>query len=267
MPNNPFRVISYGGGTQSTALMIMAAERIIDFPILLYANVGEKAENPETLAYFHDVAVPYCKAHGLDLREVRKRPSGKEVDLFDTIMNQDSRSMTIPVYLGSGQPFIRTCTADYKVKRIAYVVKHMGATVKEKALVALGISIDEYSRVRHSTIKWQEYAYPLIDRRMSRQDCIEFIGQAGLPVPPKSSCFFCPFHTNAYWRNLSHNRPDLFRKAISIEEELNRRRKRDGRDRVYLHNRLIPLHQIFGTDLDDEPESEATCDVAGYCNA
>lgn len=37
-----------------------------------------------------------------------------------------------------------------------------------------------------------DYWYPLIDWRMNREDCKELIASAGLPVPPKSACVFCP---------------------------------------------------------------------------
>jgi len=44
------RAISYGGGVQSTALVVLAAQGVIDFPLALFANVGEDAE-PDTIRY------------------------------------------------------------------------------------------------------------------------------------------------------------------------------------------------------------------------
>src|SRR6516162_8167581 len=37
-----------------------------------------------------------------------------------------------------------------------------------------------------------EFWYPLIEWGWDRERCKEEIRAAGLPVPPKSSCFFCP---------------------------------------------------------------------------
>lgn len=37
-----------------------------------------------------------------------------------------------------------------------------------------------------------EYWYPLVEWGWDRERCIEEIRREGLPVPPKSSCFFCP---------------------------------------------------------------------------
>lgn len=52
------RTISYGGGVQSTALLVLAATGRIDFTTFLMSNVGDDSEHPDTLTYVHDVAVP-----------------------------------------------------------------------------------------------------------------------------------------------------------------------------------------------------------------
>jgi hypothetical protein len=43
-------VFSYGGGVQSTAGLVLAAAGRINFPNFVFANVGEDAEHPATLA-------------------------------------------------------------------------------------------------------------------------------------------------------------------------------------------------------------------------
>lgn len=43
------RSVSYGGGVQSTALLVLAAQRRIDYPLFLFANVGDDSENPATV--------------------------------------------------------------------------------------------------------------------------------------------------------------------------------------------------------------------------
>jgi hypothetical protein len=53
-------VVPYGGGVQSTGLLVLAALRRIDFPVFLFANVGHDAEDPATLDYLERVAKPYA---------------------------------------------------------------------------------------------------------------------------------------------------------------------------------------------------------------
>ena len=52
------RSISYGGGVQSTALLVLAAQKRIDFRTFLMANVGDDSENPGTLRYLEEYAKP-----------------------------------------------------------------------------------------------------------------------------------------------------------------------------------------------------------------
>jgi len=52
------RVFAYGGGIQSTAALVLAAAGRINFPVFLFANVGEDSEHPATLAYLHHTARP-----------------------------------------------------------------------------------------------------------------------------------------------------------------------------------------------------------------
>lgn len=86
-----------------------------------------------------------------------------------------------------GMPGRRTCTQDWKRNVIAKILKKKGATKDNPATVALGISLDEYKRVRtDSGIEWVINEYPLIDMRLNRLDCHNIIAGEGLPVPPKS---------------------------------------------------------------------------------
>lgn len=65
------RVFSYGGGVQSTAALVLPARAQIDYPTFLFCNTGEDSEHPATLAYIHEVAMPYAKEHGIDLIELQ----------------------------------------------------------------------------------------------------------------------------------------------------------------------------------------------------
>jgi hypothetical protein len=60
--------------------------------------------------------------------------------------------------------------------------------------------------------------YPLIDYKIGRQQCIKIITEAGLPIPIKSGCYFCPFRNNEDWANLYRNHPQLYKKAMALEE-------------------------------------------------
>ena len=64
-----------------------------------------------------------------------------------------------------------------------------------------------------------ENRYPLIeDWHWTRDDCIRAIQEAGLPLPGKSSCFFCPSMKRKEIEALKRQYPDLYRRALAIEE-------------------------------------------------
>ena len=53
---------------------------------------------------------------------------------------------------------------------------------------------------------------------MDRAACMQAIENAGLPQPGKSSCFFCPSMRAEEIIRLRDHHPDLFRRAIALED-------------------------------------------------
>jgi hypothetical protein len=66
----------------------------------------------------------------------------------------------------------------------------------------IGISTDEAFRMRLSRHSWITNVYPLIDARMTRQECLNWMEAKGHPRPPKSSCLGCPYHSDEQWREI-----------------------------------------------------------------
>lgn len=275
------RAISYGGGVQSTALLVLAATGRIDFPTFLFANVGDDSEDPRTLDYVHDVAAPYAADHGIELAELvrRHRSTGEVLTIRNRIEAEGSRSVGIPVYMSNGAPGNRSCTAEFKIKVIAREVRRRGATRDDPATVGIGISLDESHRANTSRAEWGEtLVYPLIGigedtgLRLRRTDCRRVIEDAGLPVPPKSSCYFCPFHRISTWVELRRDRPDLFDKAVALEDTINATRDRIGKDHVRLTQTGRPLAEavdlpqptLFDAQLADDMDDDGSCD-SGFC--
>jgi hypothetical protein len=251
------RTISYGGGVQSTALLVLAAQGRIDFPRFLFCNVGDDSEHPATLEYVDRVAVPYAAEHGIDLQILtRRKRDGSTETLMGRLMQEGSRSLPIPVRMPNGKPGNRSCTADFKIRVVSRWLKAHGATEEHPATVGIGISLDEIQRAKDTGLT------------LRRDDCMRIIRDAGLQVPPKSSCYFCPFHRPAVWEDLRRETPDLFKKACELEDVLNERRTMLGRHPVYLTRFNMPLGEAIDTDgqpllpLFDDIDGE--CD-SGYC--
>ncbi|GAA4117525.1 phosphoadenosine phosphosulfate reductase [Nocardioides fonticola] len=268
------RAVSYGGGVQSTALLVLAAQGRIDFPLFLMANVGDDSEHPDTLRYVREVAAPYADDHGIELVVLdRVKRDGTVETLWGRLMREGSRSLPIPVRMSNGAPGNRSCTADFKIRVIGKELRRRGATAETPATVGIGISLDEIQRANTRRVNdYERVVYPLVGigeetgLKLRRDDCSRIIAEAGLPVPPKSSCFFCPFHRPTAWADLAREHPDLWQKSIELEETLNQRRDMLGKDHVYLTRFGVPLREAIDTEQPLLPlvGIDGECD-SGWC--
>lgn len=259
------RVFSFGGGVQSTAALVLAARGEIDYKTFLFANVGADSEYPATLRYIADHSAPYAAAHGIELVEIRRTlRDGSQPTLLDRIYSTP-QSVPIPMRGVKGGPLSRTCTGDYKIKPIIKWLKEHGATAAQPAVSGLGISLDEFHRMRtDSGVAWQRLDYPLIQLRLSRDDCKAIIAAAGLPLPPKSSCWFCPFKRRQEWQRLADNEPALFAQAVEIEAYLSAKSTARGKPPLFLTGHAIPLTAVI-TGNQSEMLMDDNCD-SGYCH-
>lgn len=263
------RVVSYGGGVQSTALLVLAAQGQIDFPTFLFANVGDDSEHPATLDYVRNIAMPYAAEHDIELHElVRRRRDGTIDTLYSTALRSATATPSIPMrHHEHGAPGTRSCTVNYKIRVIGKWLRDNGANQHAPATVAIGFSTDELHRATTKRPQaWETPTYPLLDLGLSRASCSALIARAGLPVPPKSACWFCPFHRTSTWAEMRRDEPDLFERSVALERHVNDRRDALGKDRLYLTRFGRPLDQavaeaqstLFG------PDGPETCDE-GHC--
>lgn len=259
------KVFSYGGGVQSTAALVLAAQGKLDYKTFLFCNVGADSEHPDTLRYVHDVAMPYAQAHDIQLIELQATRFGQPETLYQRLMRPD-RSVGIPVRMANGAPGNRACTKDFKIMVVARWLRQHGSTKDNPAMVGMGISLDEFQRMRSdSGIAYETLDYPLIDLRLDRQQCANIIRDAGLPIPPKSSCWFCPFHSLKRWQEMRQDEPELFWKAAALEEWLNQKRENMlGKDKVWLTRKLIPLARATTELAQDSLFEDDMCE-SGYC--
>jgi hypothetical protein len=152
----------------------------------------------------------------------------------------------------------RACTADYKVAPIVREIKsRLNISSKEKSPVVtqwIGISYDEMQRMKLPNKAWTQHRWPLIERRMTRGHCMEWMKANGYPEPPRSACYYCPFHSQEEWRRMRNDDPEHFQKAIEFDEKLRYlwNQNRGGmRMSVFLNVQRKPLREI---DFDSEED-------------
>jgi hypothetical protein len=250
--------ISLGGGVQSTALLGLSATGGHGVPkadFAIFADTGHELEDTyQNIKFLTD----WAGERGIPVHTVTR---GSLEEGFFVKRQWKKRTTTIPVFTKGengkrGGILRRFCTNDYKIEAIHEKLRELtgrkkGDRMAGKVLIRamMGISLDEYTRMRESQLKWVENSYPLVDAKLTRDDCRRVIGELGLPQPVKSACYFCPFHSNEYWIWLKTERPVYFAKAV----EFDRRLRTDGTTAVlhsmylhsmYLHSSMQPLDQV-----------------------
>jgi hypothetical protein len=241
------RVLSLGAGVQSTTLALMAAHQEAPFPdVAIFADTGwEPAAVYRHLDWLETV-LPFpvrrvAQGNIRDgLRDRRNTTGGRFAAIPWHTVNPDGTE-------GMGR---RQCSSEYKLTPIMHAIRaelgkpghaHIPAGAVE---VMLGISLDEAHRMRSAKQRYMVNLYPLIDARMRRHDCLLWLKRHGYPQPMKSACIGCPFHDNAYWRDMRDNRPDEWADAIAADALLRVGNNRGMRAVEYMHRDRVPLDQV-----------------------
>lgn len=204
-------VLSFGGGTNSVAILVEAVARGLPIDAILFADTG--GEMPETYRYLESLG-GWLVLNGLPPVEVVRAttPRGVEFDGPYTLEDDCLRLQNLPSRAyGSG-----SCSDRFKQRPVWAEIKRRGWSA---GILLRGIDADEAHRARAEDYRpgWAS-SFPLIDWGMGREECVESIVSAGLPLPGKSACFYCPSAGVAEVAALAKSHPDLFARGLAIEE-------------------------------------------------
>lgn len=212
-------IVSYGGGVNSTALLVGLHRHSIPVDLILFADTG--GEHPRTYAYL-EVMNRWLKEHDMpEITQVYKTTrDGKRLTLEDECL----KSGTLPS-IAYG---FKRCSLKHKVgpqeKFCNNYPPYRKVWNSEKKVIKF-IGYDAGEEYRHEKVMLKDLAdpkyskwYPLMEWGWTRDDCIREIEAAGLPQPGKSSCFFCPSMHVDEIIDLRERHLDLFQRAIAMED-------------------------------------------------
>ena len=264
-PTIRLRVLSLGAGVQSTTLALMAAHGEIE-PMpdcAIFADTGwEPSAVREHLAWLMSGNVLPFPVHIVSNGNIR-------ADLLRA--GAGERWASIPAFTRTVKRnrvevgmIRRQCTKDYKIVPIRRKVRELAGLYRKRSPSLpvveqwIGISFDEAIRIKPSFEDWQVNRWPLIERGMTRQDCLRWLERHGYPLPPKSSCIGCPFHSDEMWRHIRDYDPDGWAEALTVDRAI-RVGLRGIRGEVFLHRSAVPLD---AADLST-PEDHGQLDMFG----
>lgn len=246
------KILSLGMGVQSSTIALMSlVGELPPLDAVIFAD--SQWESKATYDYARWLIL-HCEERGMRITVTRKPGEGIRKDAL-----MAKRFATMPFYTkmdGEGGMVMRQCTMEYKIQPVQKAIRRFlevepGKRVKEPVELWLGISLDEVQRMKESRVSWIKHAWPLIDKRMDRGDCLRWLKSHGFPVPPKSSCIGCPFKNDSSWMAMKRDNPKEFADAADFDAKIRTARK-NMRSELFLHKSLKPLSEVnFGEDQGD----------------
>lgn len=211
-------IVSFGSGTNSTAMIIGMYLHKIPIDLITFADTG--GEQPHTYEYI-EIFNEWLKKHGL--------PEITTVFYTDkdgnrlTLEEECLRSCTLPS-IAYG---FKKCSLKHKIGTQEKFCNHDPRCKVEwkagrRVHKYIGYDAGETRRVQHAAVadeanKKYENHYPLYVWGWDRAECVRVIERAGLPKPGKSSCFFCPSMKKKEIEELWTKYPELFQRAVDME--------------------------------------------------
>jgi hypothetical protein len=248
------RALSWGCGTQSTALAVMSARGQLEpLDAVITADTGwERAKTYEIREFY---------TNWLQDRGVRV-----EIVSAGNIKRDGAiEHIHIPFFTSDGGPLLRQCTRHFKIVPVKRKLRELAGYHPTKPPhppadtieLWMGISWDEYTRMKHSRVQFIRHRWPLIELKMTRNDSVDYLDGLGLPVPIKSACIGCPYRQASEWLEMQRESPEEWVEVVAFDEQ-NRHnplaeRGNSTADELFVYKQAVPLK---GADLEADAERE-----------
>ncbi|AMV31307.1 Phosphoadenosine phosphosulfate reductase family protein [Pirellula sp. SH-Sr6A] len=190
-------VVSFGGGVNSTALLVGLYEREERPDAVLFADTG--GERPETYQHVRRMS-EWCVGVGFPEIVTVSKGITLEQDCLDR-ETLPSKAFGFP-----------SCSDHFKVRPQKKWIAESGW---KDVVWLIGIHKGEIQRAKKNTDPFVRF--PLIEWGWGQEDCVDAIRCNGLPIPPKSACFFCPSMKKQEILELKRDNPELFERAVEME--------------------------------------------------
>ena len=271
-------IVSFGGGVQSPALAAMVLEGFLPRPDLwVFADTGDEPVD----VYSHVLKWrEKIEGAGMEFRIVHRTdpPESLSAHVLSRIekglggvnypplyVKREKRPGRMPIWRGCTKAF-KSRVLDKEARKFAKVPRgYKGEPLVKKWL---GISYDEMGRMKVSQDKWFEFWYPLVEYKITRAKCLQFLENLGESAP-RSACVYCPFHSDKEWSRVKQNAED-WEKVVKFEKELHRIWDKNGgfgglRSRPTLHKSGLPIDEVDFSDKQADLFNNWDQECAGIC--
>lgn len=280
------RILNLGAGLQSSTLAEMViAGQLPHLDLAIFADTGDEPEY-----VYEQVRHLEGRLADIDVPLIIVRQSENGI-VHDSMYGQ-GRFASMPVFtrnLETGEigRLRRQCTNEYKIRpahdyvldwlldrgyaKVVSTSKGSRRRVDNDVYIEswFGFSLDEWHRMSRGKLPaWQKQVCPLVDLRMTRQHCEEWLIQKGLRVPQKSSCRVCTYRKDSGWLKMATQYPEDFRLACEFDDwlrspEAAQRLTMNLEQPVYLHQECIPLSEV---DFEQRVKADTKPDLFSLCS-
>ena len=181
-----YECLSLGGGVQSSTLWLMNMKGLIKPAAEFACFVDTGWERQKTYDY-------------LDYLDRQAKRRGKppiirvgDKNIRDDMLNENlNHHDTPPFFVDAGKKrtgvLTRGCTGYYKISVMRRAVRKLFGMKPRTQWI--GFDLTEIARRNDTNFpKYIKPRYPLMEMRMTRQDCLKWLESNGHPLPVKSSC-------------------------------------------------------------------------------
>jgi len=201
-------ICGISGGKDSSAMALFMRDKVPDMEYF-FCDTG--AELPETYDF-------------LDKLEI---VLGKKIERLNARKGFDH---WFEVYRGTlPSPQMRWCTTKMKIEPIEQWVG------TDEVISYIAIRADEAGRKGYVSSKKNIQArFPFIEDDIDHAGVMRILAESGIGLPEyyewrtRSGCYFCFFQRKAEWVGLSERHPDLWEKAVAIEQKIMKDAGADG---------------------------------------
>ena len=263
--DNPLKILSLGWGVQSWTLAAMAA--LGEIPMPDYAVHADTTHEMQGTYSHAEKWTPWLEEHGIPVVTVQAANA-------NVVVYRSTASVMIPAVTVENQTLEkgvakRQCTKEWKIAPLRRFARSIiGKTSPECVEMWMGISLDEWQRMRDSGTQYIKNVYPLVDQRLSRSYCVAWLEEHGLDIPPKSACTFCPYHNKDTWKRMKQAGGADWDEAVTVDEVIRDKGKGSGKDfQLFIHSSGLPLEEAVRIPEDygaKQIEMDIPCD-SGHC--
>ena len=262
-------IISLGAGVQSSAMALMAAKGELPMPdYCIFADTGFESKSCYLYLDLLEKILPF---------PIIRVSAGNIKDDLKDYINESKRMPNAPFFTkekttGKKGMLMRQCTDGYKIQPIRQKIRQLSNVAKGKHFPKdkyveqwIGISTDEIQRMKPARDKYILNRHPLIEMKMSRQDCINWMKKNEFPLPEKSACIMCPYHNDAYWYFMKTERPSEFADAVEFDKKI-RTGAKNIKDNLFLHKSCKNLDEVeFNKKENDKQLDMFNNECDGIC--